>query len=97
MSDILVYSKEWCPYCLKAKALLRSKGLAYDELDVTHDEERQAEMIARSGKRSVPQIFIDGESIGGYDDLARLNATGDLDRRLGLAAPAPCATSMTSR
>ena len=83
VARIEIYTKEWCPYCLKAKALLRAKDVAYDEIDVTSDEARQAEMIERSGMRSVPQIFLDGEKVGGYDDLARLNATGELDRRLG--------------
>ena len=89
MARIEIYTKEWCPYCLKAKALLRAKDVAYDEIDVTSDEVRQAEMVERSGMRSVPQIFLDGERVGGYDDLARLNATGELDRRLGRGAAAP--------
>lgn len=83
MADIEIYTKEWCPYCAKAKALLKSKGLSYRELDVTSDEQRQQEMVARSGRRTVPQIFLDGQPLGGYDDLANLNATGELDRRLG--------------
>jgi alkyl hydroperoxide reductase subunit F len=84
MPKIEVYTKEWCPYCAKAKALLKSKDLHYTEIDVTSDEARQQEMIRRSGRRTVPQIFIDGEPTGGYDDLANLNATGELDRRLGI-------------
>ena len=88
MAEIEVYSKEWCPYCAKAKALLKSKGLKYREIDVTRDEALQQEMIQRSGRRTVPQIFIGGESVGGYDDLAGLNATGELDRRLGLQSRA---------
>jgi alkyl hydroperoxide reductase subunit F len=84
VADIEIYSREWCPYCAKAKALLRSKGLAYREVDVTYDEDLQREMIERSGRRSVPEIFIDGELVGGYDDLAHLNSTGELDRKLGL-------------
>ena len=83
MADIEIYTKEWCPYCAKAKALLKSKGLSYRELDVTADEQRQQEMVARSGRRTVPQVFLDGQPLGGYDDLANLNATGELDRRLG--------------
>lgn len=84
MAVIEIYTKEWCPYCAKAKALLRVKGLEYLELDVTEDQQREEEMIRRSGLRTVPQIFIDGESVGGYDALAALNASGDLDRKLGL-------------
>lgn len=86
MPNLEVYSKEWCPYCAKAKALLKSKGLKYQEIDVTSDETLQQQMIARSGRRTVPQIFLDGVSIGGYDDLANLNATGELDQRLGRKA-----------
>ncbi len=89
MAQIEIYTNQWCPYCLKAKALLRAKDVAYDEVDVTSDEVRQAEMVERSGMRSVPQIFLDGERVGGYDDLARLNATGELDRRLGRGEGAP--------
>ena len=82
-ADILIYSKQWCPFCAKAKALLRAKDLDWRELDVTFDERLQQEMVERSGRRSVPEIFLEGELVGGYDDLARLNATGELDRRLG--------------
>lgn len=84
MVDIEIYSKEWCPYCAKAKALLASKGLNYREIDVTSDAVGEQKMIERSGRRTVPQIFLDGDGIGGYDDLAQLNATGELDRRLGI-------------
>ena len=86
MSNLEIYSKEWCPYCAKAKALLAAKGVDYTEIDVTSDLEREREMVERSQRRTVPQIFIDGDSIGGYDDLAHLNATGELDRLLGIAA-----------
>lgn len=84
MAKIEIYSKNWCPYCTKAKALLRSKALQYTEIDVTSDYEREQEMVQRSKRRTVPQIFIDGKSIGGYDDLAQSNATGELDKLLGL-------------
>ena len=84
MMGIEIYSKDWCPYCAKAKALLKAKGLEYQELDITSNYELQQEMIQRSKRRTIPQLFLDGESIGGYDDLANLNATGELDRRLGI-------------
>jgi len=84
MADLEIYTKEWCPYCAKAKALLKSKDLSYREINVTVDETLRQEMVTRSGRRTVPQLFLAGESIGGYDDLANLNATGELDRRLGL-------------
>lgn len=85
MADIEVYSKEWCPYCARAKVLLKTKGLAYREIDVTAGGEPERVMIERSGLRTVPQIFIDGVSVGGYDSLASLNASGELDRMLGIA------------
>ena len=83
-AEIQIYTKQWCPFCAKAKALLRAKGLEWHESDVTFDERLLQEMVARSGRRSVPEIFLGGELVGGYDELARLNATGELDRRLGL-------------
>lgn len=84
MKNVEVYSKEWCPYCAKAKSLLQSKGIKYIEIDITNDEQQEAKMVERSQRRTVPQIFIDSESLGGYDDLAQLNATGELDQRLDL-------------
>jgi len=86
MARVLIYSMEWCPYCAKAKALFAAKGIEDDERDVTHDEDA-LEMIQRTGQRGVPQVFIDGEWIGGYDGLAYMNATGELDKRLGLTSP----------
>lgn len=84
MAKIEIYSKEWCPYCTKAKALLRSKKLEYEEIDVTSDAEAERDMIEKSQRRTVPQIFIDNQSVGGYDDLAQLNASGALDQLLNI-------------
>ena len=84
MSKVEIYSKDWCPYCSKAKSLLQSKGIEYIEIDVTNDEQQENEMVERSMRRTVPQIFINSESMGGYDDIAKLNATGELDLKLGL-------------
>jgi glutaredoxin 3 len=86
MADVEMYSKIWCPYCSRAKSLLQSKGVAFRDNDVTSDMLREQEMVARSGRRTVPQVFIDGRSVGGYDDLTVLDASGELDRLLGLAA-----------
>ena len=72
MTDLQMYSLEWCPYCIKAKALLKAKDIPYRETDVTHDRELALEMIERSGRNSVPQIFLDDELVGGYDELAHL-------------------------
>ncbi len=67
------------------KVLRLQQGLEYDEIDTTHDEAREREMIERSRRQTVPQIFIDGHSVGGYDDLAQLNSTGEPDRMLGIS------------
>ena len=84
MARVEMYSMEWCPYCAKAKALLGAKGIEYDEVDVTDDEAKAIEMIQRTGQRGVPQFFIDGQYVGGYDNLAYLNATGTLDQLFGI-------------
>lgn len=82
MSKIEIYSKAWCPYCKRAKHLLQKKSLEYIEIDITNDAETEQKMIARSHSQTVPQIFIDDQLVGGYDKLARLNATGGLEQLL---------------
>jgi glutaredoxin 3 len=69
MKEIIVYSKDYCPYCKSAKALLGSKGLSYTEIDVGLNPEKLTEMVEHSQRRTVPQIFIDGEHIGGSTEL----------------------------
>ena len=86
MAKVVVYTTNYCPYCFGAKALLRSKKVEFEEVDVTDDLDRRAEMERLSGRRTVPQIFIDGQPIGGYDDARRLDTTGELDRLLGMSA-----------
>jgi NADH-dependent peroxiredoxin subunit F len=81
--DVQIYSLEWCPYCIKAKGLLKAKDIPYRETDVTYDREQALEMIERSGRNSVPQIFVNGEHVGGYGELAHFAATGLLDRVFG--------------
>lgn len=75
---ILIYTRDYCPYCHKAKALLDKKGVKYTEIDLEKHPEKQPEMIAKAGRTSVPQIFIDGKHIGGCDDLHALDAAGKL-------------------
>jgi glutaredoxin 3 len=88
MSKIEIYTQPFCGYCSRAKRLLDGKGVAYEEFDVMMEPKRKAEMIARAeGRTSTPQIFIDGKGIGGSDELAALNRSGDLDKLLGLDAP----------
>ena len=83
MKKVVIYTTNYCPYCFRAKALLRSKNVEFDEIDVTDDPKLRAEMERLSARRTVPQIFIDSHPIGGYDDARRLDATGELDRLLG--------------
>jgi glutaredoxin 3 len=84
MADIVIYTKDYCPYCVKAKTLLQRKGYAnFREIDITRDETLQQEMLSKSGgRRTVPQIFINGAHVGGCDDLYALNDAGKLDALL---------------
>lgn len=84
-----VYHKTWCPYSRAALALLREKGVRFEDIDVTDDEIRERQMIERSGGRTVPRIFVDGESIGGYGELAALDDHGLLDGLLGRGKKLP--------
>jgi len=78
-----IYTTPWCPYCLRAKHLLKKKGVGYTEYDVSFDAGRRAEMMQRSnGRHTVPQIFIDGQGIGGCDELHALERAGELDSLL---------------
>jgi len=80
MAKIEIYTKFFCGYCARAKALFESKGAAFEEYDITTDGEKRAEMAARApGSYTVPQIFIDDRHIGGSDDLAALDRAGGLD------------------
>jgi glutaredoxin 3 len=86
MAKIEVFTKVFCPYCSRAKALLDGKGADYQEIDLTMDRAGFDAMVERAGgARTVPQIFIDGKHVGGSDDLAALDARGGLDPLLGLA------------
>jgi glutaredoxin 3 len=77
---ITLYVTGWCPYCQRAKALLDSKQLVFNEIDVDEDPKLRQEMTARSGRRTVPQIFIGESHVGGCDDLVALEARGELDQ-----------------
>jgi glutaredoxin 3 len=81
--EIVIYTKSWCPYCTRAKSLLAGKGVTWQEIDIEAAPERRAEMIARSGRTTVPQIFIGPRHVGGCDDLHALEAAGGLDPLLG--------------
>ena len=87
MARITLYHTERCRYCRLAAELLAKQGLAYEAVDVTDDDAKRDWLVDRTGQRTVPQIFVDGEPIGGYRELAELDRSGELARRL--AAPPP--------
>jgi glutaredoxin 3 len=87
MATVEIYTTPMCPYCARAKRLLDRKGVAYSEVDLWQEPGRRDEMLKRSdGRRTVPQIFIDGRGVGGSDELHALEARGELDRLLGATA-----------
>jgi glutaredoxin 3 len=85
MTTITMYVTGWCPYCQRAGELLTKKGLTFNQINVDDDAKFREEMIARSGRRTVPQIFINDKPIGGCDDLVALEARGELDRLVSIS------------
>jgi glutaredoxin 3 len=83
MTAVTVYTTRVCPYCIAAKRLLTSKGIAYSEIDVSTDPDKRAWLVETTGRRTVPQIFIGETAIGGYDDLAALDQAGKLAEMVG--------------
>ncbi len=84
MAKVEIYIWNTCPYCMRALALLDSKGVKYDKYDITGDDAARAKMVERTGgPKSVPQIFIDDKHIGGCDDIHALDKKGELDGLLG--------------
>ncbi len=86
MPKVQIYTKRVCPYCVSAKVLLKKKGVAYEEIDVENDDERRAWLVEATGQRTVPQIFVDGRSLGGFSDIDALDKQGKLDPILRGAA-----------
>ena len=83
MSQVTIYTKPYCPYCVRAVELLETKGVAFDEIEAAFDPDKRQEMIQRSGGRATfPQIFIDDRHIGGCDDIVALDRAGKLDAML---------------
>ncbi len=80
---VTLYTTSWCPYCERARRLLAGKGVAFEDIDVESAPEKRAEMRNRSGRSSVPQIFIGDQHVGGCDDLYALEQAGKLDALLG--------------
>ena len=85
MPQIEIYTQAWCPYCSRAVALLKKKGVPFQEIDAPNGSPQRKEAAARSGRTSAPQIFIDGRHIGGCDDLMALERAGKLDPLLAAA------------
>ena len=83
MAKIEIYTKSYCPYCVRAKELLKKKGVTFEEIDLEHDQDIAIKAMERAGgRKTVPQIFIDGAHVGGCDDLYALDASGKLDDML---------------
>jgi len=80
---VVMYTTSWCPYCQRARRLFASKQVPIEEIDIESDPARRAEMQSRSGRRTVPQIFIGDRHVGGSDDLQALEDAGELDGLLG--------------
>ncbi len=87
MSRVKLYCTRTCSYCIRAKELLDRKHIAYEVIDVSGDEETRDWLYATTGRSTVPQVFIDGEAIGGYRELCVLDRTGDLEKRFAPALP----------
>ncbi|HEY9842725.1 MAG: glutaredoxin 3 [Candidatus Sericytochromatia bacterium] len=85
-AKVEVYSTTYCPYCRAAERLLDNKGVAYDAYDVTYDHSKREWLVKVTGRRTVPQIFIDGQPIGGFTDMQALDRQGRLNNLLGLAS-----------
>jgi glutaredoxin 3 len=83
MTPVRIYTTRICPYCDAAKALLKTKGATYEEIDVTGDDSKRTELVEMSGgQRTVPQIWVGERHVGGYSDLAALDRAGKLDEML---------------
>ncbi|MCC6646385.1 MAG: glutaredoxin 3 [Polyangiaceae bacterium] len=87
-ASVEVYVTNYCPYCVRAKRLLDKKGATYTEIDVTHDLDKRKWLVTATGQHTVPQIFINGVSVGGSDELHDLERQGKLTAMLA-ASPAP--------
>ena len=79
MKPVKIYTSETCPYCVRAKRLLQRKNVPYEEIDVSRDDDARMQLMQRTGRRTVPQIFIGERHVGGSDELHALEARGELD------------------
>ncbi len=89
-AQVKIYTRQACGYCTAAERLLKDKGVAFETIDCTGDREKRRWLADLTGSSTVPQIFIDGKAIGGYDDMRALERRGELDKLLaGTTAPPP--------
>ena len=82
MKDVTIYTTNYCPYCRQAEKFLHDKGVPFKQVDVTEDDAMRAKLVELTGQRTVPQIFIGEESIGGYSDMMKLHTNGELNAKL---------------
>lgn len=87
-ADVLMYTTSWCPFCTRARTLLKEKDVQWTELDIEGDLVTRQAMVEASGRTSVPQIFINGTLVGGSEELFALDVRGELDKLLGRTSPA---------
>jgi glutaredoxin 3 len=89
-AQVKIYTRQWCGYCTAAERLLKDKGVAFENIDCTGDSEKRRWLVQATGRTTVPQIFIDGQPIGGFDDMRALERAGTLDKLLaGSGEPTP--------
>ena len=84
MAHVVMYCTDTCPFCKNAEKLLLAKGVEIEKINTDDEPDRFAEVVAKIGRDSVPQIFIDGQHVGGFDDISELDMDGELDPMLGL-------------
>jgi glutaredoxin 3 len=84
MSKVILYSADWCPFCVRAKRLLEEKKIDFKEVNVDEHPNLRQEITAKTGHKTIPQIFINDQFIGGFSELSALNERGELDQMLGI-------------
>jgi glutaredoxin 3 len=87
-AHVKIYTRQWCGYCFAAERLLKKKGVDFEKIDCTDDREKRQWLVEVTGRTTVPQIFINGQPIGGYDDMSDLDRRGELDKLLASDPPA---------
>jgi len=82
-AEVIVYTKNMCPYCVRAKALLDKRGIAYEEINLSSDPDRLMALVEETGMMTLPQVMIDGKLLGGYDETAAADRSGQLAELIG--------------